>query len=241
MITYNSYKNICDAVYIPNTPLTYTEGQSIYVKTDYIVQFFNENFQIPYILYTASSDYSPSTFFNPSQLKTLLDQPQLIEWRSTNVCFLHPKLKHLSIGFRDDLPERLEFYKNHEQKLKLVEKRDEVYTNFTLDTNPHERSCFPSEKTPVDFETYMYTMASYKYVLCPMGNGLDTHRFWEAQLCGCIPIIRCPKEFLPTYENYSYICLPGWCYARLGHPAIVLKLESIFKINDRLIDSHGSR
>lgn len=132
----------------------------------------------------------------------------------------------------EDTPDKIEFCTKFEKELKLIKKSDIVYTNFTPDTNPHERSCFISTSSArVDFETYMRTMATCKYVMCPMGNGLDTHRFWEAQVCGCIPIVRCPKEFLATYNCVPYVSLPGWCYARMGHPHIVQKRESILRIS----------
>ena len=32
-------------------------------------------------------------------------------------------------------------------------------------------------------------MSKYKYILCPSGNGIDTHRMWEALYSNSIPII----------------------------------------------------
>jgi len=32
-------------------------------------------------------------------------------------------------------------------------------------------------------------MRRHQYVLCPPGNGLDTHRYWEAQYWGAVPIV----------------------------------------------------
>jgi len=211
-------------------PLEYNENDCIFVKTDWIVSFFQRNLTKPYILVTGDSDYSPSTFFSDSELFSILEKPECIEWRSQNVCFSHPKMKHLPIGFEND-PVKLEFYEKHKERLISIPKQNLVYKNFTIQNNPLERSCFYSSHSTIPFEDYMYEMASYKYVLCPMGNGIDTHRFWEAQLCGCIPIIRCPKEFLPTYEGYKYICIPGKCYARLGHPNVVREFESVFVQN----------
>lgn len=229
--TQNGHRDSCDTVYTPGKPLVYTVGQSIFVKTDYIREFFSLNLKVPYILVTSVSDYSPSTFFTDSELFSLLDRPEIIEWRAQNVCTIHPKLKHIPIGL-EDTPSKIAFCEKYQGELRSIPKQDAVYTNFTPDTNPHERNCFASEiPERVDFETYMRTMAGYKYVMCPMGNGIDTHRFWEAQVCGCIPIIRCPYEFLQTYKGLRYVCLPGYCYARLGHPSLVQKRKSILEIN----------
>jgi hypothetical protein len=29
----------------------------------------------------------------------------------------------------------------------------------------------------------------YKYVICPRGNGIDTHRVWEALYLGVVPVV----------------------------------------------------
>jgi len=223
------HRDNCDVVYEPGKPLVYEPGQKVFVKTDYIIHFMRENIT-PCILVTGQSDYSPSTFFSDKEIFNILENPSIMEWRSQNVCTIHPKLKHLPIGL-EDTPSKLDFCSKFGDELKAMPKQDEVYTNFTNDNNPHERSCFVQKNESTDFETYMRTMATYKYALCPMGNGLDTHRFWEAQVCGCIPIVRCPKEFLPTYDGYKFISLPGWCYARMGHPSFVFKRESTLKIS----------
>jgi hypothetical protein len=231
-MSQKGHERACDVVYVPGTPVTYTANQSIFVKTDYIRQFFNEfKGTEPYILVTGLSDYSPSTFFTDPELFSLLERPQLIEWRAQNLCTTHPKMKHLPIGL-EDTPSKLEFCEKYRDELRAVPKKDAVYSNFTPDNNPHERNCFVSDVTErQNFEDYMWTMAGYKYVMCPMGNGIDTHRFWEAQVCGCIPIVRCPKDFLATYDDVPYVSLPGWCYARMGHPQLVQKRESMLKIS----------
>jgi hypothetical protein len=38
-------------------------------------------------------------------------------------------------------------------------------------------------------KTYAQIVCSHKYVLCPAGNGIDTHRFWEALYRGAVPIV----------------------------------------------------
>jgi hypothetical protein len=231
-VTQEGHRRNCNHVYSPGSQIDYEEGQSIFVKTDFIREFFHEfRGQKRFVLVSGLSDYSPSTFFTDQELFKLLENPLLIEWRAQNVCTEHPKLKHIPIGL-EDTQSKLDFCEKYSDELKQIPKMEKVYTNFSPDTNPHERENFVSHSQKTDFETYMKDMARYKYVLCPMGNGIDTHRFWEAQVCGCIPIVRCPKEFLPTYKNVPYICLPGLCFARLGHPYIVHRRESIFMLKN---------
>jgi len=36
---------------------------------------------------------------------------------------------------------------------------------------------------------YIKELSKYTYAICPEGNGLDTHRFWEALFLQTIPIV----------------------------------------------------
>ena len=48
-------------------------------------------------------------------------------------------------------------------------------------------------------------LSSYKFAICPEGNGLDTHRFWECLYVKTMPIcLKNPitvyyKQFFPIY------------------------------------------
>ena len=49
------------------------------------------------------------------------------------------------------------------------------------------------------FDTEYYkTMCKSKFCLCPAGDLMWSMRFYEALLCGCIPIVNCIEE---TYRN----------------------------------------
>ncbi len=39
-------------------------------------------------------------------------------------------------------------------------------------------------------QAYARGLATHHFVLCPPGNGEDTHRFWEALYAGAVPVIR---------------------------------------------------
>jgi hypothetical protein len=227
-VTQEGHRDACDVVW----PAEPEAGQRLFVKTDYLADYVARSGGFPlHTLVTGMSDYSPSTFMTDDQIHALLARPNIVAWYAQNVCTAHTKLKHLPIGLVD-VPSKLAFCAKYEQELRNTPKTETVYTNFSPATNPHERNCFATSLGPaVSFEEYMRTMATHKYVMCPMGNGIDTHRFWEAQVCGCIPIVRCPKEFLPTYADVPYISIPGVCYTRLGHPNIVVQRESVFAQN----------
>jgi hypothetical protein len=52
-------------------------------------------------------------------------------------------------------------------------------------------------------------MIEYKYIISPLGNGLDCHRTWEAIILGCIPIVK--KSGLdPMYEGLPVLIVNDW-------------------------------
>jgi hypothetical protein len=62
------------------------------------------------------------------------------------------------------------------------------------------------------------------FVLCPAGNGLDTHRAWETLILGRVPVLTaCPMNAmlfrgLPhvEVEDWSVLTTPGFLAARLN-------------------------
>ena len=76
-----------------------------------------------------------------------------------------------------------------------------LYVNHRSQTNPsqrewlypHFKKCdwatirFPWSKGKTD--EYQEEMADHKFIVCPRGNGIDTHRLWEALYSGIIPVV----------------------------------------------------
>jgi len=97
-----------------------------------------------------------------------------------------------------------------------------LYINYQKNTNFSERSNLAetfANNDWVDFDEpnlskqdYMFKLANSSFVLCPWGNGIDTHRLWETLYMGSIPITkRHPtfnyKEKLPILfvDDYSEV------------------------------------
>ena len=59
----------------------------------------------------------------------------------------------------------------------------------------------------LDLNTYKQKLESHKFVLCPPGNGIDTHRMWETLYLDSIPVVekykfkRILKTSIIYYEN----------------------------------------
>ena len=55
-------------------------------------------------------------------------------------------------------------------------------------------------------------LSDYEYCICPEGNGVDTHRFWEALYLKCVPIvIRNPLiDIIKNTTNLPMVILNSW-------------------------------
>lgn len=91
-----------------------------------------------------------------------------------------------------------------------INKENLAYINFTVSTFISERKLvfdMFSDKNWVkvgEMQTtwegnrkYLMDIKSSKFVFCPRGNGVDTHRLWESLYMGSIPIVK--------YENTHHL------------------------------------
>ena len=70
------------------------------------------------------------------------------------------------------------------------------------------------------------TFCQYKFIICPVGNGLDTHRLWEALYLGCIAIVQScsldhmmegfPVVIIEDFNNITSEDLDTW-YKKYYH------------------------
>jgi len=56
---------------------------------------------------------------------------------------------------------------------------------------------------------FLTQMGTHRFVVSPRGNGLDSHRTWEALLVGCIPIVRSSK-LDPLYARLPVLIVSEW-------------------------------
>ena len=96
-----------------------------------------------------------------------------------------------------------EINKISKMKMKLSENRsfkNWVYVNHDVNTNRSKRlgiyENFQNNsnfsivmgRNGQNFESYIDNIYNHKFVICPEGNGIDTHRTWECLYMGTIPI-----------------------------------------------------
>ena len=60
----------------------------------------------------------------------------------------------------------------------------EVFNSFQSQQGP-----WVVERNSMDFKKFSRLSEKFKFVACPQGNGIDTHRFWETLYRGSIPVV----------------------------------------------------
>lgn len=84
-----------------------------------------------------------------------------------------------------------------------IDKRNLLYLNINIQTYPLEREMvvdmFKNKKfvtwikeqqpTLIGRQKFLEDIKAHDFVLCPRGNGIDTHRLWETLYMGSIPIV----------------------------------------------------
>ena len=57
---------------------------------------------------------------------------------------------------------------------------------------------------------YLESLRAHGLVLCPEGNGIDTHRFWETLYMGGVPVVTTNEAMQNFYDNLPVIQLQSW-------------------------------
>ena len=209
-------------------------------------------FKNPFVLISHNSDYNIS--YSPI-IHRILDCKKLIMWFAQNVDYTHEKIHFLPIGIANQMWEhgKLTNFGN----LKFKRKDRGVYMCFKETTNFEERSsCLKVLNPAIDFLPYIephkniQLLQRYKFCICPEGNGLDTHRLWEAFYVKTVPILlrsnfsenimnttKLPMILLNSWEELDVENLPDYETFDFNLGSKYLSLQ-FYK---SLIESHMTR
>ena len=200
-------------------PEKVTDGSVVFVKTDFLGDFFTKihpQINARYILISHHSDVP-----NPGKYAKYLDDPKLIAWFGQNVDYVHPKFHPIPIGAGYYLKwlvgspqtlDRVIAKKNTYKKLHLL------YMNFNPGTcrwarqavyNMFVQKSFCSISHRVGYLDYLNDMAQSKFVLSPRGNGLDCFRTWEAILVGAFPVVQ-TSLLDPLFADLPVVIVKDW-------------------------------
>jgi hypothetical protein len=214
-------KSTCNGI----NPDTVCENELLYVTGNQTKRFFKEiapKIKSKFSVITAQTD--PGV--DKSYIELLPDN--LITWWSINVHVDHPKIKPVPLGLQNlhwrwdnNVQSSPDTYK----KFSTDDKPKNILASFSTTNNITERQrcLYFADQIYTDFrmfrredrenenyvEEYFKIASEYKFVLCPWGAGIDTHRMWETLYLGSIPITRnhiVYKDFL----DYPIVFLDDW-------------------------------
>tara|TARA_B100000085_G_C18553275_1_gene516776 strand:+ start:1391 stop:2221 length:831 start_codon:yes stop_codon:yes gene_type:complete len=206
-----------------------------FCKTDYILQDFAAISKLDrdVVLITGNSDYAiPDEAVNqcPDNVKV---------WYAQNCLSNNEKMKPLPIGIENKevalreghgigYLDRVTKKENIFNNLKSLSPYSKItadkfmYSNFVVRNNPTHRSLAKEisikqpyidwEEPNLSLERLFLNFLEYKMILCPIGNGIDTHRLWETLYCGRIPVTIKVGDFklYSLYEQLPIVILDGY-------------------------------
>jgi hypothetical protein len=168
----------------------------VYLHTMYKNQFFNliKDLDNKFIVVTHNSEINNKNTQNLPR--------NVLKWYSQNVNCEDDRLFSLPIGL-----ENSKWFSNVQKQLKLTNKvktskknKKLVYINHNINTNSKERlepyqllngKSFVTVESGFNgqnYDNYIDQIYNHKFVVCPEGNGIDTHRKWETLYLNSIPI-----------------------------------------------------
>ncbi|MBU3638529.1 glycosyltransferase family 47 protein [Polynucleobacter sp. AP-RePozz3-80-G7] len=177
----------------------------------YFKSFVAPRLHEPFVLLTHNSDHGVGL----ADLD-LLNHPSLVAWYAQNCETSHTKLHALPIGLANSQwgPTRVSevFDAGH-----VYQKTKNLYVNFSASTHSARQSIIDvvsnvpdvTMGASVGFEQYITQVAEHRFCLCPRGNGIDTHRFWEAQYVDTIPVLL-KQDWTSAYSNLPVLLVDAW-------------------------------
>ena len=152
----------------------------------------------PVVLISHNSDQN---IYDDEDTKKIINCKNVYGWISQNVTFIdrtHNKLIPIGIGLANSMwnhGDLRAFSYFFEKKSEIVKTKD-VFFNFQIETNRIVRQpCFDALKEYYFFSPKItptgnhIRLSEYKFCICPEGNGVDTHRLWEALYLKVVPIV----------------------------------------------------
>lgn len=198
------------------------EGDIIYCSSNYLELLFHYLNKVELtnlILISSQSDRAINK-------KLYQKKPKCIShWFSINVDYENPNLIQIPLGIANEYsPKNIRISDLKNIQNFYQSKENQLYINYQVNTNASEREdlyeLFKGKtgviyKLPnLSIDEYIKDLSKYKFILCPWGNGIDTHRLWEALYLGGIPVTKhhiaydkfkdLPIIFVENYEEITF-------------------------------------
>lgn len=194
-------------------PKKIIEAKSLFVYTYGLDMFLERIYPLlnnPFVLMTHNSDYEIN-----SKYERYLNEGKIKRWYSQNVSFEHAKLISVPIGVANSQWEHGNLELLDKIRNENLPKTNLVYKNFDVKTSIGRRLGVLERTQHIPLtrgrsqEEYLKDIATSKFNICPMGNGIDTHRMWESIYLGSIPIVQdCVNN--RQYSELPILITNGW-------------------------------
>tara|TARA_Y100000768_G_scaffold181254_1_gene135755 strand:+ start:1197 stop:2054 length:858 start_codon:yes stop_codon:yes gene_type:complete len=222
-------------------PKKVKNNEIIFLNSELIEIFFSihdPKITSKYILISHNSDKSPSR----EELNLISEN--VIHWFVQNLEFNNnSRISFLPIGLENKRWLKNGIFRNttdSDFKSKLVLSSFNVYNNYSVrkmvldiaNTNKNvENKKFSNSKK------YFKELKQYKFILCPPGNGPDTHRIWESLMYKTFPIFEL-NSFTNNLKNLGVPALYLNSWSDLGSISdkdLKLEYKKLSNLNSDMI------
>jgi len=176
-----------------------------FCKTDFIFDDFNyiKTLDTDIILITGNSDYGITD-------KIVESAPRNIKkWFAQNALSNNEILEPIPIGLENKIESNRSGHGiGYKDRMIIKEKllshksaiipSKNIYANFNIQTNFAYRLAIKNlcmecshidwQESNLSLEDWFKNIIDYRMMVCPIGNGVDTHRLWEALYYNIVPI-----------------------------------------------------
>lgn len=187
-------------VFYKQSKFSINSGDIIFTHTGnlsnlfYLIKNLHEEFNITLI--THQSD----TMINKNLYRK---KPKCIKnWYALNINYEDESLYSLPLGIANEYSYKKNITGRNLDNInsKYYKQNSNLYINFTESTNEIERSWIKEyfknftwadiEYQTLSLDEYSKKIQQSGFVMCPWGNGVDSHRIWETLFLGSIPIVK---------------------------------------------------
>jgi hypothetical protein len=213
----------------PNAPKyshAANNGDRIFLNGDYVFEVAKSLPRIPlkrYVFVVHNSDQP----FDQAKFQALA--PFAVHIYAVNNIVTHPKVTTIPLGFADKQVEWASSFVPPARSRDIL-----AYVNFTPQTNATKRNqCLDAirDDPRITFrsnltnEEYRADLSRSEFVLCPEGTGADTHRFYEALLCGATPVVL-RNSLTSFYSQYPVCIVNAWTDAYTHPPSKPVQFQA---------------
>lgn len=186
------------------------QGDWVFVNGDFLHAFLR---LLPPAQYATKQYYiivhNSDKPFGKSELEKLL--PYSLRIYAINTTVKHEKLTTIPLGFVDRQLDLLPVFDRPNLPRDI-----DVYANFTVTTNTQKRmECIQSLPNPtirqnLSVKEYYTDLCRSKFVACPEGTGIDTHRIYESLYFGATPVVLASNPLAWFYQRLPVCIVNSW-------------------------------